>query len=202
MRENESKIVNNYSEFAAARLGSEEDTPYYLGRSLYKYIDCGPWMVYLLDAPLLDKNMADELYYEDKEAGDLGLIDHIIGVKVGSIIEGSDVEIDPKEFMFPFDMKDFWEGVTEINDEASFYWDRDNSNWYFLKHNDFGPFSVKERCGDWEWNDSDEEIPQDIKDTVVKWINDGYCFQKHNEFIPVPGADGWTMCEYYNDAIY
>lgn len=198
------EIVHNYREFAQARLGDPESTPYYLGRCLYKYTDCGPWSVYILDEPLLTKKFnPDELYYEDEEASDCSLADHIIGVKVGSIVEGSDAYAEPFTLMFPFDMEDFWKGVESVNEEASFYWERDNSSWYTLHHPEHGDFWIKECWGDWEWGTEAEEIPQEVKDAVQKWIGeDCYCFQHYNEPEPVPGLTDWTMEEWINDATF
>jgi len=53
----------------------------------------------------------------------------VVGVEIGSIVEGSDVEIDPEYLAFPFTDRDFDAAVQRINNEASFYWERDNTGW-------------------------------------------------------------------------
>ena len=66
------------------------------------------------------------VYYEDESAS--RPIANCIGVKVGSIVEGSDVEIGPEEMLFPFDSSDFWKMVENINEEACFYWKERNDH--------------------------------------------------------------------------
>jgi hypothetical protein len=139
----EPRIVNTIDEFLV-EMGAE--TLFMAGRSLYKGVDCGPWTSFPMDTELLynskgvengveweKSTMVDSIYYEDRLAKDTprDFLDHIKGVKVGSIVEGSDVEIDGFELEFPFDMNKFWEKVEEVDKEASFYWDRDNNQ--FLK---------------------------------------------------------------------
>ena len=73
-----------------------------------------------------------DFYYEDfgrDKDGKPHTFDYsrCIGIKVGSIVEGSDVEIGPRELLFPFSGKDLDAAIQGIDDEASFYWDRDNS---------------------------------------------------------------------------
>lgn len=55
-------------------------------------------------------------YYEDSI--DPETLGKVIGIRVGSIVEGSDMEVGPEDFM----MDTFWEGVALINKEAVFYW--------------------------------------------------------------------------------
>lgn len=96
------------------------------GRCLYKYTDCGPWVV----AVLMD---GQEIYYDNKEAWELPMDTEVRYLKVGSIVEGSDVEVGPYEVEDP---KEFWKTVKDINDECDFFWRRDNLDHFRLLRKD------------------------------------------------------------------
>jgi hypothetical protein len=100
-------------------------TPHELGRTLYKYIDCGPWTVFIV--PGIPKG---SVYYEDAKASELNWLEKCTGLRIGSIVEGSDVEVGPETLLFPFTEKDLDRVVSAINEEASFYWERDNSRYF------------------------------------------------------------------------
>lgn len=59
----------------------------------------------------------------------------IISISVSSIVEGSDVEVDPIIIKMPFnpssglDRDSFWNAVETVDNHATFYWMRDNSVW-------------------------------------------------------------------------
>jgi hypothetical protein len=91
------------------------------GRSIYKGVDCGPWT-----RLVVTENRY--CHYEDEGANlPENLIDRDIrGVEFGSIVEGSDVEIGPVFLKFPFTSEKMWKVLAEIDDEAKFYWHRDN----------------------------------------------------------------------------
>ena len=95
---------------------------YSFGRCLYKYTDCGPWVV----AVLMDDR---EVYYEDKEAWELPMETEVKYLRVGSIVEGSDVEVGPYDVEDP---KEFSKTVKDINDECTFFWRRDNLDHFRL----------------------------------------------------------------------
>jgi hypothetical protein len=95
------------------------------GRSLYKYTDCGPWCRLILD----DES---DIYYESEKANDSNL-GNVIALEIGSIVEGSDVEIGPVRLTFPFTNEELWDTVNEINEEAKFYWKRDNEDDYLVE---------------------------------------------------------------------
>jgi hypothetical protein len=51
---------------------------------------------------------------------------HAGGVRLGSIVEGSDAEVMPEELMFPFSEADLEQAIENIEAEADFLWHRDN----------------------------------------------------------------------------
>jgi hypothetical protein len=67
-------------------------------KRIYKGTDCGAW---------------------------LRIIDNKT-IEVGSIVEGSDVEIEPCSIVWPFTKEEFWFAVQMINDEACLEWEKAN----------------------------------------------------------------------------
>ncbi len=83
------------------------------GRSIYKYTDCGPWLVAVLWN-------GREVYYEDAEAQKIGPDHRIMAIKVGSIVEGWDADgVGPIEVTDP---KKLMDAVEEINEACCAIW--------------------------------------------------------------------------------
>ena len=298
------KKIKTYRNLKALLDAEGKDTPYQLGRSLYKYTDCGPWTSFIiqgepardevedvviavdpktnkakiesgnpskdlllvlgLDDPTgeaakwnwkkycgkLDKFIGEhptvkrgykpddkieitkrsiarrwvrvdrhvpaatkDFYYEDWSEENKFDLEKCLGIRIGSIVEGSDVEIGPVELRFPFTENEFSKAVEGINEEASFYWDRDNSHWYTLRDAEGTQYPFHETWGEIKW---DEVPPKDAKKAAEKWIEDGGRWQKEDpntpgatfatceegEWIPLPGIPGWTVVEYVNDCTF
>ena len=104
------------------------ETPWAFGRSTYKYTDCGPWVAFI--APGHGSHGA--VYYEDSEArvANASWWTSCLGLRIGSIVEGSDVEVGPEELLWPFTDEQLDAAIARIDDEAGFYWDRDNTTYY------------------------------------------------------------------------
>jgi len=64
-------------------------------------------------------------YYEDDET-EIPDGAKCIGLAISSIVEGSDVEVMPVNIHFPFTTDDLNQLLSEVNAEATFYWERDN----------------------------------------------------------------------------
>ncbi|MFZ1538684.1 MAG: hypothetical protein WAT23_15035 [Chromatiaceae bacterium] len=71
----------------------------------------------------------------------------IRAISVSSIVEGSDVEIEP---VTPSNSKEFWEAVEEIGKQVDFYWKRDHTTTLSIKDR-FG----EQVCFAW-WLDGDD----------------------------------------------
>ena len=131
------------------------------GRAVYKGTDCGPWCNLILTG-------GRSMSYEVKGAEDPScLVDaDIIGVEVGSIVEGSDAEVGPEFLKFPFTSEEFWGTVEDISNQVSFYWDRDNTRDYIIEK------------GDKEYYFNDYEmsgLPKKLESLFEKWDReDGY----------------------------
>ena len=95
----------------------EAINPYQAGRRLYKAVACGPWTEFVM-------GNGEKIYYESKEANDL--LENCVGIRIGSIVEGSDAEIEPVLFKFPFKVEDWDKSIQNINDEASSLWEEAN----------------------------------------------------------------------------
>lgn len=196
-------------------------------RTVYKYTDCGPSIGFLIknlpgDHPARpcysDGPKADDpiwLYCDD--LGKLGSFDdmraagqEIVGVSVSSIVEGSDAEVSGDTLHDDATTNDFWKLVEAVNQEASFLWERDNSDWFCLKSPEGEPWWFHNTWGELKWHvDEDDLPPKEVVAAVEKFIQDdgnmtweeGFGTQTHayDEYFPLKGAEGWTVCQYIND---
>ena len=107
-------MINNVNELLATL---DVDCPAKFGRSVYKYVDCGPWVCYLTED--------DDVYYMDATKENV-TNENCVGVSVGSIVEGSEVGLGPIEMRFPFEEDAFWTNLEDINYEASVEWEEAN----------------------------------------------------------------------------
>ena len=174
------KLYNNIKELLAAH---DADNFWRFGRSLYKYTDCGPWTRLVLTE-------GRSVYYEDTGADDPTLLDEkdIIGIEIGSIVESSDVEVGPYLLRFPITDEELDKTVKDINDEASFYWDRDN-----LTHCHVS-YVGEDYYFTYGWGDENarEHLPADIVDPVLAFIQSGD-FDEEEEDQPIPNTNGATL---------
>jgi len=119
--------MKKHSSFPKLLKSFGSDNLYQFGRSLYKAIECGPWTT----AVLRD---GSEVYYEDTPPVGFDPL-NVTALMIGSIVEGSDVEVGPIALTFPFSEEEFNDAVESINDEAKFHWYRDNSEfaWHLFR---------------------------------------------------------------------
>lgn len=100
--------------------------PWEVYRAIYKATPCGPTIGFRVNGKWIYN---DDLYSLPPWPvyAMTGCID---GVSVSSIVEGSDVEVPGEKLTGDFTEAQFWNLVEQVNKEATFYWDRDNSDWY------------------------------------------------------------------------
>lgn len=110
-----------FSQFIAAI--DKSFTPYQYGRALYRSVECGPWISYILTPKGKKLNNNEDLYYEDELAKTNKLNKYIKGIKIGSIVEGKDADVTPITLMFPFSEKDYDNAVENVNSEAKYIFD-------------------------------------------------------------------------------
>lgn len=135
------------------------DNFYQFGRSLYKNVSCGPWCRLVLEND-------DTIYYESEKANQKN-IDGVIALEIGSIVEGSDVEIDAERLVFPFTNEELWELVEHIDEQAKFYWERDNLKDFYIELGDEN-YYVRTGFG-LEFSDN---TPQNVKNMVENFIDE------------------------------
>lgn len=156
-----------------------------------------------------------EIYYEDigktQEDGTKIEVDptKCIGIKFGSIVEGSEAYSGPFTHYFPFDTKDFERDEKWMEEETSFYWERDNSQWYQLRVGDRTYF-LHNMWGEIKW---DSKPPsRKLKDKVEEFINEHFDDIVHEPHVwgkpqpdwaptPIPGSRA-TIHECYNDTTF
>lgn len=170
------------------------ETPWKFGRDTYKYTDCGPWVAF-------GAANGKDVYYEDEAARNMGQpwIDRCTGLKIGSIVEGSDVNIGPIYLPFPFTEKQLSDAIEQVNSEAVFYWKRDNTDNFTIYHN-----GKPVGGASWE-NFSDEpewwgDVPAKIRKAWRKWYekNEPRYTDKPFDF----GVTGWTCTEFIDDSTF
>ena len=104
-----------------------------------------------------------EVYYESDEANTLA---ECAGIKMGSIVEGSEAYVDRDPMMFPFTGKEFDEYVKGIDDEASFYWNRDNLDHYSITN---GKTEYYIESG---WGEEMTKLPTKLRGIVTKFLQE------------------------------
>ena len=95
------------------------------GRAVYKWTDCGPWTATLLPD-------GREVYYEDAEAREIKGTDLIVGVRLGSNVEGWDGELPP---YYCYSREEFDKALEELEEITSNIWELANGD-FFIVHKD------------------------------------------------------------------
>jgi hypothetical protein len=221
----------------AAEFGAED--LYGIYRPLYKYTDCGPSIGFEIrglpadhetrqGAPWREGDGDLWLYCDDlhklgtfEEMAAEGL--EVTGISVSSIVEGSDVEIEGEQLPVTATKEEFWEVVKAVDEEAKFYWERDNSSWYCLRRKDDhgDSYAFHENWGDIT---HDQEVTPEIAELMEKYVetggnttweeNWGKQTHPHDKWACLaatirskghdapPRADEWEVVEYLNDCLW
>ena len=114
------KEVNNIYEFMKGR-GFGEESVEDIQRNTYKFTDCGAWFSFegqsieQWDCKGLELQLIDDPFYNS--GGE---------VTVGSIVEGSDYGTENHTLQFPFTLKEFWDALGNVEDEAKQIWNEVN----------------------------------------------------------------------------
>lgn len=114
----------------------------------------------------------EDVCEDDKKARETDWLSSCVSITIGSIVEGSEVEIPPITLVFPFLELDFEEAIQEIEAQASFYWERDNSD-FFIVSVSKEVYGLKVCGGDCEWDNKDA-TPKELIIAVELWLNNFY----------------------------
>ena len=157
--------------FLSDELG--RDTPDGWSKSIYKGTNCGAW---------LSLRDCDE-------------------IMLGSIVEGSDIEIEPVALVWPFTSAQFWGALDDIEKECAFYWERDNSIWFtaeFTKTDTPAEtYYGRNTWGEIVWGC---DVPSYVKNKTARWFDNGGTFDGYDK--PVQPCLGLKLTEYCNDMDY
>lgn len=93
-----------------------EETFAELGRGIYKGVACGPWVAAIV------RGRTSDMGYEEPEARKTDWHSDCVGVRVGSIVEGSDAYVDRDPLLFPFTHEAFWNLIRDVDAEADELW--------------------------------------------------------------------------------
>jgi len=136
----------------------------------------------------------EEIYYEFAVAklNSVELVDKVIGIKFGSIIEGADYDATPFELRFPFSQEVLDLSLENLNTEIEVEWEKNNSIYYKIMDASSRILCyAKWIAGDDEptgtWEDSNswlKELAIDGGNALLE--NDVPCQ-------PVPNREGYTV---------
>lgn len=101
-----------------------DETPWEVGRSLYKYTECGPSLTFLVPglAPFGVVGYSDPKAREESASW----WKDCVGLSIGSIVEGSDAEVQSANLTWPVTQAQFDAAVEWVNEEACRLWDEAN----------------------------------------------------------------------------
>ena len=136
----------------------------------------------------IEKPTYREVYYE---SGAANTLTECAGIKMGSIVEGSEAYVDREPMMFPFSGQEFDAYVKSINDEASFYWERDNLDHYRVRQ------GKKEYCVTSGWGE-ELKLPKKLREAVTAFLQNNELEEGQITTIPSTkieieklSTDGW-----------
>lgn len=128
-----------------------------------------------------------EVYYSEADT-----LTECAGIKMGSIVEGSEAYVDRDPMMFPFTGEEFDKYVQGIDDEASFYWERDNLDHYRIQN------GKKEYYITSGWG-KEIELPPKLREIVTKFLQTSDLEEDKPTTIPSTkieieklSTDGWA----------
>lgn len=121
--------------------------------------------------------------YSDKKAQ--APLENCTGVNFSSIVEGSDVEVDGYSLDFPFTEQQLEDTLKGINDEVSFYWERDNVDSYHVSYK--GKDYYFDHSGK---HDQMKPLPTSIRQAVLDFVEsiDSDGLDEDGDMTPVPNT--------------
>lgn len=162
-------------------------------RAVYKGTDNGPGIGFCING----KWVYNEDLYKYENTDDFWEENDVTGVMISPYVEGSEVEVQSRTFTKPFITSQFWEANQEGDEEARFYWERDNSDWYMLEAPN-GDFDVSKVCwGEWVHG---IVTPEAVKKALEAMYSDDELPRNEEDYFSLPG--GWKGRYYISEAIW
>jgi len=100
-------------------------------KAVYKSTACGPYINFKINNDRITSS-GDSHGHDVLEMTLDQLIENKIpfaGLQIGSYVEGSEAHVGPHDTT----PETFWDTVNDVNREATFYWERDNLDWFIIR---------------------------------------------------------------------
>ena len=173
------------------------DEPRLLNKRVFGGTGCGASISVRLNFPELVPCNEDLWIHNGSEKWE-----HIKGISaftIQTIVEGSDVTVDSGEFSFPLDREKVSKWIEDMEQEADFYWKRDNTSHLLIKRDNvlIGGISHTEFEDEpkWWWN-ADE--PGELEKARIKESLDEGVIEA--EFSMAGSV--YTLAEWIDDSTY
>lgn len=145
------------------------------------------------------------LYYEDDEASrdSLKLADKVIGITIGSIIEGADYDATPFTMFFPFSEEEYDRNLRELESEVSVEWEKNNSRYYSVVERKSGEKVLWCQWVEFDdhpkgnWDEEDQEslkLAKAAGQALFDWERRG---SYYNEVLKAWGSTRWSANNIY-----
>lgn len=111
---------NTYKNLQELLAGEGVNSPYELGRDIYKFTACGPWVAFML------RNQESVQYTDqaaNKREAEADWWHECYGIVIGSIVEGCDSVPAPISLEFPFSGEALEQAIESVDLEADEIWD-------------------------------------------------------------------------------
>ncbi len=192
-------------EYQDIRLGLIEDIANEIGafslhdiyRTIYRHCDCGPSIGFEINGKFVYCDSLSDIplcEYQDK----------VTGVSISSIVEGSDAEVPPIVLRFGSTKEDFFKALDEVNQEACYLWERDNSDWFMLRSPRGKTYYCHSTWGEVKWDG--KQPSKKTKEVVEKFLQEngnmtweecfGYQTYANGQWFDIEDAPGWSMSQY------
>lgn len=171
-------------------------------KACYKGSKCGVSVGFVIDNP-------DNIVWDTDKLYDYGRFgpwalwhEHtFLGICVSGYVEGSDVEMEPVYFEEDVSSDIWFQTIEEIDNEAEFYWIRDNSDWFYV---DYQPPGQKESTRFYgrfldEVHWESEDIPKYVVDKVSRFFEDVHDYEIDMD---IPIALCLRIHFYYDSSTY
>jgi len=113
----------------------------------------------------------------------------LVSFSIQTIVEGSDVTVDGDEMTLPVATKAVDDWIKEMEAQASFYWDRDNSHWLAVRRDGKPAGWAKETWGKYSF---DPDVPHNVRKGIRALVSGQSVGATP---VAIPGCKGWTAQE-------